>query len=272
MERLQMAMEKARAHRSGLGEALMRSAALDPPPLATRETRWQGLEPIETYRAVMERNRVVTYVGGAESAPYDLLRTRILQQAREHQWRRIALVSPEAGSGKTTTAANLAFCFARQRESKTLVIDLDLRRPGLAGVLGQTCRSSMADVLEGRRLFADVARRYGDNLAFGLGGEATLHSAELLQSRRAAGVLDHVDKTFVPDITLYDLPPMAGSDDALAFLRNVDCALMIVEAERTPLARIDQAERQLAELTEVMGIVLNKCRHADEPPGPSRAA
>ena len=47
------------------------------------------------------------------------------------------------------------------------------------------------------------------------------------------------------------------------FLKNADCALFLIEAERTTLDQIDSAERQLAELTAVMGVVLNKCRHGD---------
>ena len=46
--------------------------------------------------------------------------------------------------------------------------------------------------------------------------------------------------------------------------KNVDCALILAEADRTTTAQIDLAERQVSELTNVMGVVLNKCRYATE--------
>ena len=65
----------------------------------------------------------------------------------------------------------------------------------------------------------------------------------------------------------FDISPLNVSDDNIAFLQNVDCALIIAAAEGTPTSQIDQAERQVAELTNVMGIVLNKCRYASEADG-----
>ena len=43
--------------------------------------------------------------------------------------------------------------------------------------------------------------------------------------------------------------------------------MIIAAAEATPMSRLDQAERQVAELTNVMGIVLNKCRYVSDAEG-----
>jgi Mrp family chromosome partitioning ATPase len=60
---------------------------------------------------------------------------------------------------------------------------------------------------------------------------------------------------------LFDMPPLMANDDSHGFLRSVDCALLVVVAEKTPMEQIDVAERQLSELTNVMGIILNRCRY-----------
>ena len=44
-------------------------------------------------------------------------------------WKRLAVTSPGPGCGKSTVTMNLAFALARQPDIRTLVIDLDLRRP-----------------------------------------------------------------------------------------------------------------------------------------------
>ncbi|TMV64984.1 CpsD/CapB family tyrosine-protein kinase [Thioclava sp. BHET1] len=188
----------------------------------------------------------------------------MLHQLREHGWRRVAIVSARSAAGKTTTTANLALSLARQTDLRSLVLDLDLRRPNLARVLGQSSAYGMADVLEGRIGFTEHGRRFGNNLIFGLTGAPAAHSAELLHSRRTAEALDGLDQLLHPDLCLYDMPPMLAADDTMGFLRNVDCALLVVEAGRGTIAQIDMAERQLAELTNVLGIVLNRCRFPDD--------
>lgn len=309
MERLQAAIEKARAQREATGQGDFRTdpsgdpgdpgaraaprataparpraseprtpdpraaeprvsdpRAADPsisPEAEAVEATWRALRPLETRDGTFDRSRVVAHAGGREAAPYDLLRTRMLQQARKNGWRRIALVSPHPGSGKTTTAANLIFSFGRQRDLSTLVLDFDLRRAGLSRLLGQSLHHGMEDVLEGRVGFADHGLRLGSNVAVGLNRGPTANPSELLQSRRTPAALDALEAALSPDLVLFDMPAMMASDDNYGFLRNVDCALMLAAAEQTSMDVIDVTEREIAELTDVMGIVLNKCRYTD---------
>ena len=53
--------------------------------------------------------------------------------------------------------------------------------------------------------------------------------------------------------------PLA-SDDHVGFLPHVDCALLISAAESTTMNQLDVCEKELSELTNVLGVVLNKCR------------
>ena len=286
MERLQAAIEKARAQREATGRGDLR--AEDEPPRAPAERAperipeptararvaapaaaeaveeaWRALAPLETRDGTFDRSRVVAHAGGREAAPYDMLRTRMLQQARKNGWRRVALVSPHSGAGKTTTAANLIFAFGRQHDLSTLVLDLDLRRAGLSKLLGQSLHHGMEDVLEGRVAFAEHGLRLGHNVGVGLNRGPTRNPSELLQSRRTPHTLEALERLYEPDLVLVDMPAMMASDDNYGFLRNVDCALMLAAAEQTSMDVIDVAEREIAELTDVMGIVLNKCRYTE---------
>jgi len=264
MERLQAAIEKARAQRES---GVRRGKTLFPGPAVKRPERsdeaWAALAEIQLRPRVLRRNRVVAYEGGVDSAAHDMLRTRMLHQARTNRWRRIAIVSPDSGCGKSTTAANLAFGLGRQHDLRTILLDLDLRRGGLARILGQRPKQSMAEVLEGKLSFAEHGLRHGRTVAFGLGRGRARNPSELLQSRQAIETLSAIEDLYRPDILLFDLPPLMASDDNFAFLSNVDAALVIAAAERTNLDRVDVAERQIAELTNVMGIVLNMARYVD---------
>ncbi|MGI3212172.1 CpsD/CapB family tyrosine-protein kinase [Roseovarius tibetensis] len=266
MERIQEALAKARAERQR-GSS---SRADHPAPASHNpqvEDGWQALAPLKRDIETLKRNRVVAVESGHAAAPYDLLRTKIMHQALTNGWRRVAIVSPDPAAGKTTTLANLAFSFERQRDMRVMCVDLDLRRPNLHKVLGQTIDHTMADVLEGRVRFAEHGLRLGERVAFGLNRGPASRPSELLLSREARTALDAIEEDYAPDLTFFDISPLNVSDDNIAFLQNVDCALIIAAAEKTPTNQIDQAERQVAELTNVMGLVLNKCRYVSEADG-----
>ena len=271
MERLQAAIEKARAQREDT-----RPEYTPPPPMQQQGTAsavgsavegngvdaaWAALRPLDTSRpAYSKQGDLIALHPGGPGAAYDILRTRLVQQAETHGWRRIAVISAGGAAGKTTIVANLAFSLARQSDYRSLVIDFDLRRVTLAHALDQKVSHTMEDVIEGRVPFSEHALRYGDNVAFGLNGQTVRHPAELLQSQRTKTALAEIEAQYKPNFTIFDLPPLFTGDDSIGFLRNVDCALIVVAAEETPMSQIDTAERQVSELTQVMGVVLNKCR------------
>lgn len=265
MERLQVAIEKARALRGEANPVRERaaSAAIEtqPEPTPVAEA-WAALAPLQLNNRALVRNRVRTMDQGSDSAPFDLLRTRMLQLCKQNSWRRVAIVSPHAACGKSTTALNLAFSLSRQQDLRSLVFDFDMRRAGLTKMLEQAAAHDVAAVLEGEVAFAEQGLRYGENVAFGLGGaQKVKNPSEILQSQQASAVLDQIEAEYQPNLMLFDMPPLLASDDNFGFLQNVDCALILVAAEETRMSQIDLAERQVAELTNVMGVVLNKCRH-----------
>lgn len=262
MERLQAALEKARAQRDQSETAQPRQRTATPAAHSGNRDVWEALDDIRIDRNQMQRNRVTTVDTGVDSAPFDLLRTRMLQQAKQHGWKRIAIVSPHANCGKSTATINLAFGLARQTGLHSIIFDFDLRRAGLSKIIGQRPPQGVAEVLQGSVPFAQQARRYGSNVAFSLSNESKVATpSEILQSHKTSEVLDQISADYAPDIMLFDMPPLMASDDNFGFLQNVDAAIIMVAAEQTKMAQIDIAERQVAELTNVMGIVLNKCRY-----------
>jgi len=269
VERLQAAIEKARKQRGKPASQNPRRTQQKTPSASPQNlTMWESLPEADFKREKLHRNRVLAFEGGQESAPFDMLRTRMLQQAKQHGWKRIAIVSPHSNCGKSTMAANLGFSLARQRDTYSIVLDFDLRRAGLTKILEQHSDFGMSDVIKRKADFADAAKRYGPNVAFGINTGAKVNNpSEILQSSQTSGVLSEISATYEPDIMLFDMPPLMASDDNFGFLKNVDCALILVAAEKTPMSQIDVAERHVSELTNVMGIILNKCRYPSKAHG-----
>jgi len=272
MERIQSAIAKARAERrvvavpplpepsgpSPVPRAVVAPAFDDPSAIAAR---WAALTPFVPDARHLARKRIVSAAGGREAAPFDVMRTRFLQQIRQNGWKRVALTSPTAGCGKTTIALNLALGLARQPDLRTVLCELDLRRPTLSALLGMRDTLSFSQVIEGQAPFADHARRIGGNLAVALNRDPVRTPSERLQSPAVAEALRVIEAAYAPDVMLFDLPPMFVSDDAMAFVGQVDAVLLVAAAEATSIKQIDACERDLAAQTNVMGVILNKCRY-----------
>jgi len=281
MERIQSAINKARAERRDVlarGDAAappvsapMSAPTPDPasggqapvaaPPAAAATALWSALTPFVPDPRHLVRNRIVAAEGGREAVPFDVMRTRLLQQMRTNNWRRVAVTSATAACGKSTVALNLAFGLARQSDIRTVLCEMDLRRPSLSATIGLADPLNFARVIEGRAPFADHARRVGDNLALALNRGPVKNPAELLHSPTVAEALDRIEAEYDPTLMIFDMPPLLVSDDALAFLSQVDCAILVAAAEATTIKQIDACERELAAQTNVLGVVLNKCRY-----------
>ena len=192
MERLQSAIALARAERAqnpgqSPGQSLRGAAAtasdpLTPDAAAALAASWAALPPGQFDPARLRAARIVAFEGGREAAGFDVMRTRLLQQARANGWKRIAITSPSPGCGKSTIALNLAFSLARQEEYRVVLAELDLRRPSLAKILGVKGRADFSAVLRGHVGFADCALRHGPALAIAVNQGPATNPAELMHA------------------------------------------------------------------------------------------
>jgi Mrp family chromosome partitioning ATPase len=264
MERIQTAIAKARAARDG--HVAGKPKAPPPANLQSRDA-WIGLTEVTFDDALLEAGRIVAHRPSHEAGVFDVMRTNLLRQLRERGWKRVAITSPGVACGKTMTSLNLAFSLARQQDLKVMLLELDLRRPSICKTLGINTSRSFSAVLDGSEPMQNQLLRWGSNLAFGVNTVAVPSPAELLSSVRAADIIDAMEAHYQPDVLIFDMPPMLASDDTIAFLDQVDCALMVAAAEQSTVGEIDRCGKQLAEHTQVLGVILNKCRFMDSDEG-----
>ncbi|MEM9010038.1 MAG: CpsD/CapB family tyrosine-protein kinase [Pseudomonadota bacterium] len=258
VERIKQAIEKARLAREDGASATSAPQGRRPSRRAADDL-WQELTQIEPDAAVMQRSRIVT---SQKSDPahiaFDVLRTRLLSTCRDNGWSRIGITSPSPGVGKTVISANLAFSLARRQDCRTVLLDLDLRAPRLASSLGVYDAPQIAWFLEGGTPPERYLNRIGNNLAVGLNAVRVRDSAELMQSAQTHASLAAMRAALAPDIILHDLPPLLVHDDAIGFLPNLDCVILVVAAGETTADSIAECELLLSERTHFLGVVLNK--------------
>ncbi|MEM9433442.1 MAG: CpsD/CapB family tyrosine-protein kinase [Pseudomonadota bacterium] len=266
MEKLQNALQNARKKRAISSAVVPKEhrKVEAPRPDVEIDRLWTRVSEIQINPKDLTENRILAFEASNAAAPFDILRTKVMLEMKKNGWTRLAITSPTPGCGKTTTAMNLAFGLTRQEDKQAILFDLDLRRPGVSRYLGHKPDQDVRELYEGRISFENYAVRVGENLAIAGIRNTVPDPASMLNSEKTAAVVDQIQGTYTPDIMIFDLPPFLVNDDTRGFLKNVDCALLVAQANETRVDQIDSCEREVALHTNVLGIVLNQCETTSE--------
>ena len=229
-----------------------------------RAPRWQDL-PIATPGPGGDMPLVDDHRNSAAARAFDLLRTRLRQTTLEHRWVNIAVTAPTSGSGNSFSATNLALSLSRVPGSRTVLMDMNMRSPGLARAFDMQAPGAMSDLLSGQADLGKGMLRVSDTLALGLNDQPEVNAAEILQDSATAETLLRLRASLQPEIVLYDMPPMLEHDDLSAFLPQLDGVLLISDGTQTMARHLRECERMLEGQVPLLGIVLNRARASSLP-------
>ncbi len=264
MEKLQAALDKARSSRKEGATGRSPASAVPKTQPTTYEglsARWSALTPFELQDKDLTKHRIVTRSASKAATPFDILRTKTLLHMRQNGWKRLAITSPMPRSGKTTMACNLALGLGRQRDLRSILFDLDLREPSLREFFELDPPHGISEMLTGAVSFEEQALRYGDNVAVSMAMRAEPDPTRILMAEETVEKLNTIQAAYEPDLMVFDLPSVLVNDDTRAFLKNADCALIIVRADMTSYGQFETCKREVAEHTNLLGVVLNGYRH-----------
>jgi len=190
------------------------------------------------------------------------LRTSLLSKYQGDATKIITVTSAQPLEGKTTTAANIAMALA-YGGARVLLIDADMRRPGLHRPLRLTNERGLSQVLTGQARVRDVIQRTVDpNLLAITAGRAPLNPSELLSSERMKTLLTNLAHGPFNWIII-DTPPVLAVTDAVILAPMVTGVTFVVGAEMT---RRRLAERAIETVMQAhpryAAVVLNKVNFA----------
>lgn len=187
---------------------------------------------------------------------YRNLRTQILHKSKKRKLQAIVISSVGPSEGKSVTALNLSWLFARADGVRVLIIDSDLRRPSLAGYLGIETGSGLSEVLTGGASLKDsIVRLDPAGLYLLPGGEARSDVAELISGPRFSEILKESRSYF--DFIIIDAPPLGIFTDASLLINQADGAMLVIRANHTKYKDVDRILDSLPR-ERMLGTVLNQ--------------
>lgn len=209
----------------------------------------------------LEANRIIAWNKRDPRTPaFDILRTKVLRAMKSRGWSTLAVTSPTESCGKTTVAINLALSLAHQMPSEVVLVDFDLRRPQIGAYLGIEPTGNLSGFLEGHGHLKTHLVTAGEvQLSVVSNQGASQNATELLGRARVEQIIGDPRRERSGHIGIFDLPPLLATDDALAILPRIDCALVVVGERRTRKGDISEALNLLSG-TSVIGVVLNQSR------------
>jgi capsular exopolysaccharide synthesis family protein len=183
--------------------------------------------------------------------------------------RMIAVTSSQPLEGKTTTACNLAAALALGG-SRVMLIDADMRRPGLHRTMGLENEVGLSHVLTGQARIREAVQRTSEpNLFVMTAGRTPPNPSELLSSARMQSLIANL-QTGPFDWVIIDTPPVLAVTDAVIIAPYVSGLVFVVGAEMTRRAHAERAIQTIQSgQPNIIGAVLyrvdlnrNKCYYS----------
>jgi capsular exopolysaccharide synthesis family protein len=189
----------------------------------------------------------------ADAEDYRRLRASIVGTADLHT---ILVTAAHHGEGTTRVALGLATALAWEQAERVLLVEGNLRTPALAAQFSLNPSPGLSDFLAGQvTAEALVTRLDAVNLSIVQAGERQ----GIVDCEKIGGVLATLGGQF--DFTIIDVPPVNHYADASVLAPKVDGVILVVEADRTPVADAETAKRTLNRVgARILGVVLNRRR------------
>ena len=230
-------------------------------PLQTAPDHLVGVAKTNLFRKAINPAHVPPLISHEQprselAEAYRALRTSVLLSTASHPPRTILITSPVPQDGKTTTCLNIAIVLAQQGK-RVLLLDADMRRPGIHLAFGLNDKLGLANILVGSARIDDVIQSTVQPNLFAItAGPVPPQPSELLGSPSMQDLMLKLRGEF--DHIIIDSPPILSVTDAVLLSVQMDTVLLVIRSGRTTAPQIRRARNLLQRVNaRVLGIVVN---------------
>lgn len=191
---------------------------------------------------------------------YKAMRTNLMfmLSGGDHTKKVVAFTSSMANEGKTTTCLNMGIAFA-QTGKKTLIIDMDMRRPRVHRYFEIPSSPGLSDRLGDFTEQIPVSKTEYDNLYVLPVGTIPPSPPELLMTKSFDVIMEELRKEY--DYIFIDTPPIHVVTDLAIIAEKLDGVVFIVRENTVSLDIVKQAVDSLKRVNaKILGFIMNDSR------------
>ncbi len=186
---------------------------------------------------------------------YKNLRTNILSVLSKTEGKILAITSPNAAEGKSTTSLNTAITLS-QLNKKVVILDTDSRKPSIHKKIKITKDKGCMDYLLGTHTLEDITVNYNSYLDIITSGAKVKNPTELFSDAKFTELLSELSEKY--DFVILDTPPINLVSDTLIIAQKSDALIMVVRANTTKYEAFEAAYDSLKVLDiELDGVIIN---------------
>lgn len=193
---------------------------------------------------------------GAQAEAFRELRSSVSAAQQLTERRPLAVLSQARGDGRSFVAANLALAFCQLGE-RTVLVDANLRNPGVHKLLGIPERPSLSSLLSGMPLARPFDRSAQMPQLYVLqAGTPPPNPVELLDRPLFGRLLDELQRNF--DRVIVDTACAEGTADARVVAAACRQAVLVGRKHHTPALQLNSLKSRLHKVgVDVVGVILN---------------
>lgn len=162
---------------------------------------------------------------------FRIIRTRVEFLAKRKSDITIMITSSESGDGKTYFCINMA-CIYAMASPKTLLVDMDIRKPSVYKRLGCENNMGVSNYLANQCTLDEIiVRPPGAEFDFITAGTVPPNAGELIRSDNLVEMFDELRKRY--EFIIVDTSPIGVVADAYSFASMSDINLFVIRSNKT---------------------------------------
>ncbi len=186
---------------------------------------------------------------------YKNIRTNLISVLSKIDGKVLAISSPNASEGKSTTSVNIAITMS-QLNKKTLILDADSRRPTIHKKMKIDNSKGCMNILAGEVSVDDAIQHYNTFLDVLPAGTKVKNPSELFSSENFDNMLEELKDRY--DYIILDTPPVNPVSDALVIAQKCEAIILVIRASVTTYDSFERAYESLKVLdVNLDGVIIN---------------
>ena len=171
--------------------------------------------------------------------------------------RTILVTSAAPQEGKTLVAVNLAVAISKEMHSNAILIDADLRRPGVRLEKSKSGKGLSNYLSDGVPLSEILVNSEIEKLQIILAGASSRKSTELIRSKKMGELLESLKESSDNTYVVIDSPPIMATADPSLLSKMVDGIILVVRAGYTTRESVQNAIKSI-DRQKIIGVIFNQ--------------